>query len=144
MSNSVRPHRRQPNTHAHSDHCAGLNDFPQATVVAQLPTAEALKDCGNKFIVADGRYDVFGDGTLICIPTPGHAAGHQSLLVKGDDGRETLLIGDVVYTPEAVEYEPMEAEYGERPEYFDSIRLIRLMRDNGVQLCFGHDPYTLV
>jgi len=131
-------------SHAHGDHCAGLRDFPQATVIAQPPTAEALKDRGNKFIVADGRYDVFGDGALICIPTPGHAAGHQSLLMKGDDGREILLIGDVVYMPEALDYEPTESEYEKRPEYFDSIRLVRSMRDNGVELCFGHDPYTLV
>ena len=89
-------------------------------------------------------YDVWGDGVLTCIPTPGHAPGHQSLLIANDDGTKTLLMGDVVYMPEALDYEPAKEEYAERPEYFNSIRQVRSLRDSGVKIVFGHHPYTLV
>lgn len=132
-------------SHAHSDHYAGLVDFPQAKVIAQSAAAESLKKVfPNEFITVDGKYDCLNDGAMLCIPTPGHAPGHQSLLLTRDDGSRILLVGDVVYMPEAVDYEPDAGEYAGNPGYFDSIRLLRTMQADGVELCFGHDPYTLV
>ena len=42
-------------------------------------------------------YDVAGDGVLLIVATPGHTAGHLSLLVRGP--RLTLLAGDLVHEP---------------------------------------------
>ena len=50
--------------------------------------------------LVDGPHDVFGDGTVVCVPTTGHTAGHQSLLVREDDspdGDAVLLVGDACY-----------------------------------------------
>jgi N-acyl homoserine lactone hydrolase len=42
-------------------------------------------------------HDIFGDGSLILLPTPGHTAGSMSLIVRRP-GRPTLLmVGDVTY-----------------------------------------------
>ena len=42
-------------------------------------------------------YDVVGDGRLLLVPTPGHTAGHASLLVR-DEQRSWLLAGDLAHT----------------------------------------------
>ena len=131
-------------SHHHADHCDGLADFPQVRAICQTPALENFARFKNAFTAVDGVYDVWGDGVLTCIPTPGHAPGHQSLLIANDDGTKTLLMGDVVYMPEALDYEPAKEEYAERPEYFNSIRQVRSLRDSGVKIVFGHHPYTLV
>lgn len=41
-------------------------------------------------------YDLFNDGLLILVPTPGHTFGHQSLLVNGR--HPVCLAGDAIYT----------------------------------------------
>jgi glyoxylase-like metal-dependent hydrolase (beta-lactamase superfamily II) len=41
--------------------------------------------------------DVFGDGSLIAVSTPGHSAGHMSLIVRLGVS-EALLTGDAAYT----------------------------------------------
>ena len=131
-------------SHAHGDHCNGLKYFPHCKVIAQKAAVEQLKRFENEFVPADGIFDVSGDGRVVCIPTPGHAPGHQSLLLTCDDGSKILLVGDVIYMPEALEYLPTEQEYAEKTDYFNSISLIRSMQNDGVQLWFGHHPYTFV
>ncbi len=42
-------------------------------------------------------HDVFGDGTLTILPTPGHTAGSQSLLVRRPGGPPMLMVGDLTY-----------------------------------------------
>jgi glyoxylase-like metal-dependent hydrolase (beta-lactamase superfamily II) len=42
-------------------------------------------------------HDLFGDGSLWLLPTPGHTAGHQSLWARLEGGGESLLLGDAVY-----------------------------------------------
>lgn len=45
----------------------------------------------------DGDTDVFGDGSVTLISTPGHTPGHQSLLVHLKNSGFILLSGDVVH-----------------------------------------------
>src|SRR5207302_10826143 len=44
-----------------------------------------------------GDHDVFGDGSVTLIATPGHTPGHQSLLVKLPKTGALLLSGDAVH-----------------------------------------------
>ncbi len=46
----------------------------------------------------EGDYDVFGDGSVMLISTPGHSPGHQCLLVKLPKTGAVLLSGDSVHT----------------------------------------------
>ena len=45
----------------------------------------------------EGDYDVFGDGSVTIIATPGHTPGHQSLLVKLPNTGAVVLSGDAVH-----------------------------------------------
>ena len=53
-------------------------------------------DLGHKLRLIDGEHDVFGDGSVICLPTYGHTPGHQSLRVRLGSG-EIVLAADACY-----------------------------------------------
>jgi N-acyl homoserine lactone hydrolase len=111
-------------THLHFDHASALADFPAATVfvcerewraarargsslqgypAAQLdprPTYRTL-DFGGPGAHSHGPFeralDLLGDGSLILLDTPGHSAGHLSVLARLG-GHEALIAGDAIYT----------------------------------------------
>lgn len=102
-------------SHAHWDHTANANQFTSATwlvrqaqldamlpddppEVAQPSTFAALR--GSRQVVVDGRYDVFGDGSVVLLPTPGHTPGHQSLYVRLANTGGVVLSGDLYHYPE--------------------------------------------
>lgn len=132
-------------SHHHSDHVQGVPDFPGAVGVIQKNELEysavaQLKEMtpGRKWLHPEGEFDLFGDGRICCIPTFGHTAGHQSLLLNFDDGRSVLLAADAAYTEAALTYNiPEEAK--EQP-YWQSICLLRRYRAEGTLVITGHDP----
>lgn len=84
-------------SHLHFDHSGALGWFPHARVLilreelgfARNPPIyqagayiQADFDMPLNWVTLDGEHDVFGDGAIKCIPTPGHTRGHQSLLVN--------------------------------------------------------------
>jgi N-acyl homoserine lactone hydrolase len=44
-----------------------------------------------------GDHDVFGDGSVVILSTPGHTPGHQSLLVRLPKRGPVVLSGDLVH-----------------------------------------------
>jgi len=100
-------------SHSHWDHVSNANDYAGSTWLArkaeydfmfaaspalQKPYA-ALKTANTKFI--DGDYDVFGDGSVLLLSTPGHTPGHQSLYVKLAHTGGVVVSGDLYhYTAE--------------------------------------------
>jgi N-acyl homoserine lactone hydrolase len=99
-------------SHLHFDHAGGLFAFPGTPVMAQRTELEFAEDpiddqrdiyipgdwAGvGEWRLADGDEDVFGDGRLRVIATPGHTKGHQSLLVRLDDGSHIFLLADAAY-----------------------------------------------
>jgi glyoxylase-like metal-dependent hydrolase (beta-lactamase superfamily II) len=108
-------------SHLHYDHAGGLRDFPlSAVVVSQAEwrransgrwlarlrgiMTEQLVGLADRVRVVDygsgDRFDLFGDGALIVLSTPGHTPGHQSLLVTTGSGKKVLLTGDAVWVRE--------------------------------------------
>jgi glyoxylase-like metal-dependent hydrolase (beta-lactamase superfamily II) len=103
-------------SHYHSDHTGNANAFAGSTWITQKAerdfmfgdkpegiiqpaTYSALK--GAKTRVLDNEeLDVFGDGTVRLIPTPGHTPGHQVLLVRLPKRGLVLLAGDLYHYPE--------------------------------------------
>ena len=98
-------------SHLHFDHCGGLAWLKRAPVLVQREElAFALDppvyqrdiympadfDIGLNFQLLDGDHDVFGDGRVMVISTPGHTRGHQSLLVRLD-GQTIFLLADAAY-----------------------------------------------
>lgn len=109
-------------THLHFDHVGGLVDLPvttpvyvgageaqersRANLVLGRPADAALRGYGPlrewRFQPdPDGRFagvlDVFGDGSIWAISTPGHSAGSTAYLVNAVGGPK-LVVGDAVST----------------------------------------------
>ncbi|MGO9558259.1 MAG: N-acyl homoserine lactonase family protein [Acidimicrobiales bacterium] len=84
------------NCHLHFDHCGGNPELTGRTIFTQrieLETACSTEHYtlpwlidapGLSYEELDGEAEVL-DGVLV-IPTPGHTAGHQSVVVRRDDG----------------------------------------------------------
>src|SRR5258708_21002883 len=51
----------------------------------------------HKAQLIEGDKDLFGDGSVVLVSTPGHTPGHQSLLVKLPKAGAVLLTGDAVH-----------------------------------------------
>jgi N-acyl homoserine lactone hydrolase len=102
-------------SHLHYDHAGGLCFFTHAPVYVQRdelafahspPVYQAglyLKPDFDlpeiRWHELDGEHDIFGDGRVVVVPTPGHSAGHQSLIVRLESGT-VILLADAAYLVE--------------------------------------------
>ena len=87
--------------------------------------------------------DLFGDGSVTLISTPGHAAGHQSLLVRWASGRRVLLLGDAAHIADQLD-EPHtpQAFLDDAGTFRSTLRVLRAWLDENpdVLVIPGHDP----
>ena len=131
-------------SHRHSDHVEGLSDFPgvQCFVRREELDAPELADAAardrRRWIHPQGVHDLCGDGKILLIPTPGHTAGHQSLLLTLDNGERVLLTADAAYTEAALQDTPPAGE--EELPYWTTLEKIRALGREGVRIITGHDP----
>ncbi len=91
-------------SHTHPDHTGNVELFPQATLYVQKaeydwPGAnnEPRFKPSHPVELLNGDKDVFGDGSVTILSTPGHTPGHQSLLVKLPKTGAVVLSGDAVH-----------------------------------------------
>ncbi|BBO12094.1 MBL fold metallo-hydrolase [Bradyrhizobium sp. TM102] len=91
-------------SHTHPDHTGNVELFPQATLFVQKaeydwPGAnnEPRFKPSHPVELLTGDKDVFGDGSVTILSTPGHTPGHQSLLVKLPKTGAVVLSGDAVH-----------------------------------------------
>ncbi len=140
-------------SHLHFDHCGGNGVLGDVPVVVQrnewdVAHSEANRsggyrpvdyDTGQTIQLVDGEHDVFGDGRVVCIPTPGHTAGHQSLRVRTDE-REVVLTSDACYMRRSLEESRLPLFGHDREEQLRSFDLLRRLEAGGAHLVFGHDP----
>ena len=101
-------------SHYHADHTGQVASFPQATlligkgdwdaITAPKPAAGVNAPPFAHWISGGGKVepqltdkDVFGDGTVVILNTPGHTPGHHSLLVKLKEKGNVLISGDLVH-----------------------------------------------
>jgi len=91
-------------SHTHGDHVGNVDLFPTATVLIQKAEYEWAFASANKPFSAshpveqlNGDRDVFGDGSVMIISTPGHTPGHESLMVNLPKTGWLLLSGDVAH-----------------------------------------------
>lgn len=162
-------------SHLHYDHAGGLRDFPEARVVVsraewenanvgglraalrgimpgQLAGVEKrlwLVDygAGTSLDPFDASLDLFGDGSLLLLSTPGHTPGHQSLLVTLGSGKKVLLTGDAVWVrenylrpvPKGWFIRHLEEKEGEA--WATTLRIKKFHEENpGTFIIPGHDP----
>jgi glyoxylase-like metal-dependent hydrolase (beta-lactamase superfamily II) len=115
-------------THLHSDHASGISEFPGATFVLSSAEWEAASKGSqldgyikrqydhafdyrtldfegpdtDSFATFGRGFDVFGDGSVRMVFTPGHTHGHCSVVLRLR-GREALIVGDAAYTMRTIE-----------------------------------------
>jgi glyoxylase-like metal-dependent hydrolase (beta-lactamase superfamily II) len=91
--------------------------------------------------MVDGEHDVFGDGTVILIPTYGHTPGHQSLLVRAGKGTTIVCASDACYTRENMDRDVLPKILWNPSVMHDSLATLRKLRDSaGATMFYGHDP----
>jgi len=142
------------NSHLHFDHVGGNEQLPNATLVVQRREWEAAADpelrasnrydprdydLGHARRLLDGEHDLFGDGSVCCVPTPGHTPGHQSLRVRLASG-DVVLTADACYLRSALEAMQLPPVVHDRDEMLASYRRLRALEAAGARLYFGHDP----
>src|SRR5581483_1358104 len=100
-------------SHSHWDHVGNANDYAGSTWLARKaeydvmfgPNANTVAARGYaalahaKIQYIDGDYDVFGDGSVVLLSTPGHTPGHQSLYVKLARTGGVVVSGDLYHYP---------------------------------------------
>ncbi len=100
------------NSHLHFDHAGNNGAFPRATFVVQADHLAFAKGKPNfpgvywdiaelRYLPVSGRTRVAGGVEVV--PTPGHAPGHQSLIVDLAETGRVVLSGDAAFTRENIE-----------------------------------------
>lgn len=112
-------------SHGHWDHASGLVDFPQAQVwvtpeehayiahpgfpgpfasqvaVPSIHWHEYQLD-GKAVAGFERSLDLYGDGSAVLLPLPGHTPGAVGLLLTVTSGRQYLFCGDTVWSAQAL------------------------------------------
>lgn len=140
-------------SHLHFDHVGGNAMIPNATLVVQrreweagmAPDAATKRgffaidyDLGHKLHLIDGEHDVFGDGSVVCLPTHGHTPGHQSLKLKLDSG-EVVLAADCCYFCRTLRERRLPALVHDREQFLASLDKLDALERHGARIFFGHD-----
>jgi N-acyl homoserine lactone hydrolase len=91
-------------SHTHPDHIGNVEEFPQVMLYVQKAEYEWPGELGvprfrpeHPVTKLEGDYDVFADGSVVVVSTPGHTPGHQSLLVRLPKTGAVVLSGDAVH-----------------------------------------------
>ena len=101
-------------SHYHADHTGQVASFPQSmlligkgdwdAITSPKPAAGVNAPPFAHWVSGGGKVeplptdkDVFGDGTVLILNTPGHTPGHHGLLVKLKEKGNVLITGDLVH-----------------------------------------------
>jgi len=142
------------NSHLHWDHTGGNELIPNATVVIQKREWEAGKvpelieansfdpkdyNLGHRLLQVDGEHDLFGDGTVVAIPSYGHTPGHQSLKVQLASG-PIVLTADACYMRKTLEDLHLPQLLHNAEQMRASLMMFRKLQAAGARIFYGHDP----
>jgi glyoxylase-like metal-dependent hydrolase (beta-lactamase superfamily II) len=117
-------------THAHWDHASGVADFPDLPILVAASEKRYIDERGKFTEIArsvpasryqtyefeggpylgfPASHDVYGDGSIVVVPTPGHTPGSVIVFVAVPDGSRYAFVGDLVWQLEGI------SEREERP-----------------------------
>lgn len=154
-------------THLHVDHASAISEFPGATFVLSKQEWDAAIaggardgyvsrqfDFGFDYRTFDfdarttesfasfGRsFDLFGDGSVRAVFTPGHTQGHTSYVLRLRE-REVLIAADAAYTSRTLEGRALPHRMEDEHHFRRSLREIGRYREQtpGALVIPGHDP----
>lgn len=156
-------------THLHTDHASAVSDFPDSTFLFSSAEWAAATDQGPlhgyvqrqfdhafdyRLLDFDGSdassysgfgrsFDVFGDGSVRVVFTPGHTLGHMSVILRLEQ-REALLAGDAIYLERNLSERRLPYRTEDDHLYSRSLREIELFKQQSPDALIvpGHDmPY---
>ncbi len=146
-------------SHTHRDHVGNANLFTVATLYIQQAEYDAAfgpdavtkwnfvvtnydKLRSSKTVKLNGDHDVFGDGSVVLISTPGHTPGHQSLLVRLPKRGPVILSGDMVHLQENWVHKRVPSFNFDREQSLQSMeKVAALMKKTGAELWINHDKW---
>lgn len=156
-------------SHLHQDHIGGLPDLKRSEILVSrqeweavgkpLPEARGfmpnhidLPGLRWKRISPEGisdrgiapfshGHDIFGDGSLVLLPTPGHTPGSLSLLVRRPGRPPLLMVGDLTYDDQLL----MDGKLpgvGHKRQMRSAVDMVNQLRHNlpGLVVLPAHDP----
>ena len=152
-------------SHYHYDHSANANAFAAAMWLVQRPEHQLMfsgtlgpgspNSPANDAVAArfallqhsqtkvlDGDHDVFGDGSVVIISTPGHTPGHQSLYVNLAKTGPVVLSGDLYHYPaerELKDFTPFAALGDPVKEVASRMKVESLLTEKHASLWIQHD-----
>jgi glyoxylase-like metal-dependent hydrolase (beta-lactamase superfamily II) len=134
-------------SHIHPDHVGNVEAFPDSTLIMQRREWDAAMASpqkpispGHKAELLDGDSDLFGDGSVTILSTPGHTAGHQSLLVRLSKTGYVLLTGDAVHFQSNWDNRRVPGFNADRQLSLASMdKLARIADEKHAQLWINHD-----
>jgi glyoxylase-like metal-dependent hydrolase (beta-lactamase superfamily II) len=157
-------------THMHIDHTSAISEFPNSTFVVSATEWEAaavgpkpllngyrrphfdyafdyrtvdFDRAGNDSYASFGRtFDLFGDGSVRLAFTPGHSAGHMSVIARLAQ-RDFVIGGDATYMAGQLSGElPLPPRPFDAHNYRRSLQELRLFRRQfpDAPVTPGHDP----
>jgi N-acyl homoserine lactone hydrolase len=144
-------------SHYHGDHTGQVSSFPKATLLigknewdaisAPKPAEGVNFKPFESWIKGESKVepqatdkDVFGDGSVIVLRTPGHTPGHQALLVKLPQSGNVIISGDAVHFRENLESNGVPGFNYDRAQTLASMdRIKKLMDTQKAKLIIQHD-----
>jgi N-acyl homoserine lactone hydrolase len=156
-------------THLHLDHSSGMAEFPRATFIVTddewhdattegRPLLRGYRPAHYDYVfdyrtlsydgpgitsyASFGRtFDLFGDGSVRLASSPGHSAGHQSVICRLRD-RDLLIAGDAIYTYGQLSTAPLPPRPFDPHTYRRSLQELRLFHRQYPKAVIipGHDP----
>jgi N-acyl homoserine lactone hydrolase len=134
-------------SHTHPDHIGNVELFPQVMLYVQKaeydwPGANGAPRFNPNHPVTklEGDHDVFGDGSVVIISTPGHTPGHQSLLVRLPKTGAVVLSGDVVHFKDNWDHRRVPGFNTSQEQSAASMdRIADLLTKEHAQLWINHD-----
>ncbi|HEY3585589.1 MAG TPA: N-acyl homoserine lactonase family protein [Myxococcaceae bacterium] len=139
-------------SHSHFDHIGNAPDFAGATWIAQKAELDAVfgKDAREppppelqalahaRKQVIEGDHDVFGDGTVVLLFTPGHTPGHQSLYVKLAKTGGVVISGDLYHHDDERTLDRMPADERKKATPASRRKIETVLVHKHAQLWIGH------
>ena len=134
-------------SHTHPDHIGNVEMFPQTMLYVQKAEYEWPLEGGrprfkkeHPVTLLEGDRDVFGDGSLTILSTPGHTPGHQSLLVKLPKTGNVVLSGDVAHFKSNWDNRRVPAVNFNKEETIASMdKVAGILEKDHAQLWINHD-----
>ena len=146
-------------SHTHLDHAGNMGMFPKAIHVVQrkemyqgwwpekfqgrgggdFVMADINAARGYNYLELDGDYDLFGDGTVQIISSPGHTIGNQSVKVKLPGSGTFIIAQDAIWMQEILDGYVAGLNFSVQA-FTGSVNKLKMMADlEGAKILMPHD-----